>query len=155
MPESRAGPALVIYDGDCGLCRAAAAWVLARAPDSLQAAAWQDVGPAGLARLGLALGDVRRAAYLVLPDGRLLRGHLAVAGALRTARWPWPLAGWAIELPGVRLLAALAYAVVARWRHRLPLPGGWACGSKAPGSPPGDSSCRSPARRAGALRRAE
>jgi predicted DCC family thiol-disulfide oxidoreductase YuxK len=142
VPESRAGPALVIYDGDCGLCRAAAAWVLARAPGSLEAAAWQDLGSTGLARLGLAIGDVRRAAYLVLPDGRLLRGHLAAAGALRTARWPWALLGRAIELPGVRVLAALTYAGVARWRHRLPLPASSACrATRAQWSPDSSNGC--------------
>jgi predicted DCC family thiol-disulfide oxidoreductase YuxK len=154
VPGSRAGPALVIYDGDCGLCRAAAAWALARAPGSLEAAAWQDLGSAGLARLGLALGDVRRAAYLVLPDGRLLRGHLAMAGALRAARWPWPLVGCAIELPGVRALAALTYAAVARWRHRLPLRGGRACGARGSVSPPPGPNGRSGRRRTGGLRRA-
>jgi len=49
--------------------------------------------------------------------------HIAVAAALRHARFPWPLAGLVISLPVVRTLASLVYQrVAARRRCAAPTP---------------------------------
>jgi predicted DCC family thiol-disulfide oxidoreductase YuxK len=114
------GRGLLIYDGDCGFCRAAAAWVGARWRDGGRAAPWQELGERGLARVGLSLEEARSAAWWVDGSGRLSRGELAIAGALAaTDGWP-ATAGRLLARPPLRWLAACIYPFVVRWRHRLP-----------------------------------
>src|SRR5205809_879923 len=73
-----------------------------------------------LVRLGLTLDDVRCAAWWVDRGGRTSRGHVAIARALRAAPgWP-SVVGRVLLLPPFRWLAAGAYPLIARWRHRLP-----------------------------------
>lgn len=113
-------PLLLLYDGDCGLCTRAAAWIATRAGAGVDPIASGDLDDAALGALGLTRDDTDAAAWVVRPDGTLRRGHLAVADALRAAPG-WPrLTGWAIAIPPLRWLAIPAYAAVARWRHRLP-----------------------------------
>jgi predicted DCC family thiol-disulfide oxidoreductase YuxK len=128
---SRPGPArpepLLIFDGDCGLCRASVDWALARSRTPLRAVAWQALGPRELAVRGLAVGDVQRAVYLVLEDGRLLRGHEAAAAVLQVCGPLWGLLGRLLALPGISRLSRLVYEAVAVNRHRLRVPGQAAC----------------------------
>jgi predicted DCC family thiol-disulfide oxidoreductase YuxK len=112
-------PAVLIYDGDCAMCRASALWLM---------------------RLALAGGQLeilpcrsapRRARYphitdeacmmamqLVLPDGRTLAGADAVPELLRRIRG----LGWVatvFALPGARPLSRRVYAWIARNRMHL------------------------------------
>jgi predicted DCC family thiol-disulfide oxidoreductase YuxK len=116
---SSSPPAVLIYDGDCAMCRASALWLM---------------------RLALAGGQLeilpcrsapRRARYphitdeacmmamqLVLPDGRTLAGADAVPELLRRIRG----LGWlatVFALPGARPLSRRVYAWIARNRMRL------------------------------------
>jgi hypothetical protein len=100
---------VLVYDGDCGFCTSAAEWV------GGERAAWQQLGPDGLARLGLTVEDARDAAWWVDETSRY-RGHLAIGHAL-AARSPL---GRALLVPPLRWLAAGAYPLVVRLRHRLP-----------------------------------
>ena len=114
------GPALV-YDGNCGFCtasarRLAAAW---RVP-SPRAVAWQELGDGELARLGLTVADVEDAAWWVDENGRLSRGHAAVAHSLIAAGGWRRMVGRALLVPPVSWGAAVSYGAVARRRHRLP-----------------------------------
>jgi predicted DCC family thiol-disulfide oxidoreductase YuxK len=115
------GPAVLVYDGECALCRASAFWLLRRAM----------AGGARELELLPCSSPVRRARYpqisdeacltamqLVLPDGRVLAGADAVPEILRRIpRWRW-LAGL-FDLPGIRPVARRVYAWIARHRMRL------------------------------------
>ena len=112
--------ALLVYDGECSFCSAAACWIASRWNGAAAAVAWQQLDSGQLAALGLTQSDVRQAAWWIDAAGRRSRSHLAIAGALRSARgWP-ALAGLLLLVPPVRWLAALSYPLIARWRHRLP-----------------------------------
>jgi predicted DCC family thiol-disulfide oxidoreductase YuxK len=111
---------LLVYDGDCSFCSSSARWIAARWTGPQRAIAWQHLGADQLKRLGLTLDDVRRAAWWIDPSHGRSRGHVAIARALRAAPgWP-SIAGAVLLVPPFRWLAAAAYPLIARWRHRLP-----------------------------------
>ena len=110
---------LLVYDGACSFCSSSARWIAARWHGP-RAVAWQDLSAGRLERLGLSPGDVRGAAWWVDPSRGPARGHLAIAQALRAAPgWP-SVVGRLLLVPPFRWLAAGAYPLIARWRHRLP-----------------------------------
>ncbi|GEP39344.1 hypothetical protein NPS01_30070 [Nocardioides psychrotolerans] len=109
----------LVYDADCGFCTRCADF--ARARGTYAVAPWQSLD---LAAVGLTEQQVSEAAFWL--DGReTSRGARAIAAALRSFR-PGPrllgyrLLGRLIDLPPVRPVAALGYALVARYRYRLP-----------------------------------
>ena len=111
---------MLVYDGDCSFCSASARWVAARWRGPERAVAWQHLSAEQLERLGLTLDEVRCAAWWVDGGGRRSRGHLAIARALRAAHgWP-SVVGRVLLVPPFKWLAAGAYPVIARSRHRLP-----------------------------------
>lgn len=71
---------------------------------------------ADLAMLGLTRQECSDAVQWVAPTRRAA-GHLAVSLALRHARFPWPIVGVAIGVPGVRNLAGAIYRRVAARRQ--------------------------------------
>lgn len=109
----------LVYDADCGFCTVCADF--ARARGDFEVAPWQALD---LAAVGLTEQQVSAAAYWLDGDGPR-SGHRAIARALRSFR-PGPryagyrLLGRLIDLPPVRPLAAVGYALVARYRYRLP-----------------------------------
>jgi len=111
---------LLVYDGDCSFCSSSARWITAHWNGPQEAVAWQHLSADHLERLGLTLDDVRRAAWWIDPSRGHSRGHLAIARALRAAHgWP-SVVGKVLLVPPFRWLAAGAYPLIARWRHRLP-----------------------------------
>lgn len=108
---------MLIFDGDCGFCTSSARWVERRAPDGTDVVPFQRIDDLG--RYGLTRRDVETAAYWIDGDGAK-RGHRAMAAALRAIGGRWGALGRAIDLPPLRPLAAGAYHLVARFRHRLP-----------------------------------
>ena len=114
-------PAVLIYDGECAMCRASALWLMRRAL----------AGGADRFEILPCRSSVRRERYphitdeacmaamqLVLPDGRVLSGADAAPEIIRRIpRWRW-LAS-AFTLPGVRPLSRRGYAWIARNRMRL------------------------------------
>ena len=131
MGDDRSG--LLIFDGECGFCTSSARWVAASWADGSKAVPWQDLGGDGLAALGLTVEQAQTEVWWVDPRGRRSGGHRAVAKSLRAARGWKRAAGILIDWPPLSLLAAGAYPVVARHRHRLPgaTP---ACAVSRPGS---------------------
>ena len=104
----------LVYDGDCGFCRATVRWALARDHRGrIDARPFQE--PGVLARTGIPREEAERAAYLVAPDGRTWRGADAAARTLRLLPG-WSALGRILELPGVRRLARIAYRWIAAHR---------------------------------------
>jgi predicted DCC family thiol-disulfide oxidoreductase YuxK len=111
---------LLIYDGDCSFCSSSARWITARWHGPQQAIAWQHVSTERLEYLGLTTEDVQRAVWWIDSGRGASRGAPAIARALRDAHgWP-SLVGRILLVPPFRWLAAGAYPLIARWRHRLP-----------------------------------
>lgn len=104
----------MIYDGDCGFCRATVDWALARDRDGrLVARPFQARGT--LEGTGVSRSEAERAVFLVAPDGRRWSGAAAVARILGLLPgWGW--AGRLLELPGMRWIAARGYRWVADHR---------------------------------------
>ena len=115
-------PPFFVYDGDCGFCRKWASWLGRRLPTDTTFVPYQQIDD--LAAYGLTDGEVRTASYWVDAARTAHRGSASFAHALRGARAPWALVGAVLRAPLVRLLAARAYTVIARNRHRLPAPSG-------------------------------
>jgi predicted DCC family thiol-disulfide oxidoreductase YuxK len=114
-------PAVLIYDGDCSLCRASALWLLRRA---LAGGAREvEILPCRSAERRARFPTVDEAAclaamQLVLPDGRVLSGADAVPELLhRIPRWGWLASLFAV--PGMRPVARRLYAWIAENRMRL------------------------------------
>ena len=111
---------LLIYDGDCGFCTASATWAARDWTGPARAVPWQTLGADGLARLGLEVRQAEEAAWWVDAGGGLAGGHRAVGEALRAGRGWRHLAGTLVLAPALGVLAAGAYRVLSRHRHRLP-----------------------------------
>lgn len=104
-----------MYDGDCGFCTTSAQFVARRADAAVEPWQWMD-----LAGVGLTEAQVSSAVYWLPEGGAPLSGGRAIAAALRACGPAYALLGRLIDLPPVRPLTAAVYAMVARYRHRLP-----------------------------------
>lgn len=108
----------VLYDGDCRFCTRSAHTIqrrFGRARVSLRN--FQE--PGGLDPYPSITHDAAmKKMHLVRGDGRIFAGAEAFARILATV----PVLGWIAWLyyvPGIRQLADLGYALVARYRYRL------------------------------------
>jgi predicted DCC family thiol-disulfide oxidoreductase YuxK len=108
---------IVIYDGGCGLCTGAAAWI--RRFDRRKRCLLVDLAEeASISRPALALDPAafRRELHVVSGRGEVLTGFFAV----RRLLWIHP-AGWLpacfLHLPGAALLGRPLYRAIARNRH--------------------------------------
>jgi predicted DCC family thiol-disulfide oxidoreductase YuxK len=116
-----AAPAVLIYDGDCSMCRASALWLMRRAlaggADELEILPCRS--PVRRQRYpAIADETCMQAMQLVLPDGRVLAGADAAPEILRRIpRWRW-VAGL-FALPAARPVSRRAYGWIARNRMRL------------------------------------
>lgn len=112
-------PYTLIYDGDCPLCRRAAAWVVAHT-DPREAAVLPCQHPDRARRFPqVSEADCLAAVQLAAPDGAVYAGADALAMTLRLTRSYWWV-GRLLQLPGVRRAARPVYRVVSRNRLRLP-----------------------------------
>ena len=112
---SEASPTL-IYDGDCDFCRRCADWISARLPAGTLVVASQE---ADLAALSLTARQASGAAWWIDAGGDQHRGYRAIAAALQACGGVWSRIGRVLTCPGISLLAAGVYELVARNRHRL------------------------------------
>jgi len=112
---SEASPTL-IYDGDCDFCGRCADWIAARLPAGASVVASQQ---ADLSAVGLSERQATGAAWWIDADGTQHGGHRAIAESLRACGGAWSRLGRLLILPGVSLLAAGVYELIARNRHRL------------------------------------
>lgn len=113
------GPMTLLYDGDCGLCTATAAWLGRRvAPDRLRLVALADAPSDPRLRQLVAGRSLSATLHAALPDDRVLTGARAVLAAGRLVpRWR-VLAGVADRPLGHRLLEPV-YRQVARHRRAI------------------------------------
>ena len=126
----------LIFDGDCGFCTTSATWVAERLRRTdgrnAELRPWQFTD---LAALGISADRAQQEVLWVTPEGEVRGGAGAFAGWLRFAGGAYAVVGRAMDLPGVRSLAAAGYRLIARNRHRLP--GGTpACALPPPGYDP-------------------
>lgn len=109
---------VLIYDGECGICRRSVRWVRARDPEHrVETIPYQDPS-VGRRFPEIPAERLEAAIQLVRPDGRRFEGARAVEELLGL------LPGWRIpallfRVPGVRRLARRVYARVARSRRRF------------------------------------
>lgn len=117
-PRTTADRWTLIFDGECGVCRASVE--LLRRWDKegrLSFAPFQD--PEALAPLPkIPRAELEQAMHLVSPDRSVLKGAAALPAILRLVPGGAPLALLS-RLPGAPWLAACVYRIVARNRHRL------------------------------------
>ena len=110
-------PAYLIFDGDCGFCTSTANAVVARSTVPIVAHAWQLTD---VTRFGLTEQQTAARVYLVVGD-ETFGGHLAFAYLLFIQKnWALKAIGWLLTVPPLCWVASLGYALVARFRHRLP-----------------------------------
>jgi predicted DCC family thiol-disulfide oxidoreductase YuxK len=107
---------VLVFDGDCAFCTSCADF-LQRLGTDADVVAWQLTD---LAELGLTELQAAAAVQWVEVDGTSRSGHEALAATLIAAGSIWKLLGRALLLPGISWIAAKAYRLVARNRHRLP-----------------------------------
>ena len=108
---------VLIFDGDCGFCTSAANFVVARSTTPIEIHAWQLVD---VAQFGLTEAETARRVYFVT-KGEAFGGHLAFAQILWAQRnWVLRAVGWLLTVPPFCWLGSIGYALVARFRHKLP-----------------------------------
>jgi predicted DCC family thiol-disulfide oxidoreductase YuxK len=112
-------PAVLIYDGECAMCRASALWLMRLALSSGRLEILPCRSTPRRARFPRLSDEAcMTAMQLVLSDGRVLTGADAVPELLRRIRG----LGWlatVFALPGVQPLARRFYAWVAQNRMRV------------------------------------
>jgi predicted DCC family thiol-disulfide oxidoreductase YuxK len=111
---------LLIFDGDCGFCTSSAQWAARGWSGTESAVPWQMLGPNGLGRLGLDVGQAQKKAWWIDAHSGLSGGHRAIGKALAAGSGWRRLAGALILTPPLSILAAVGYRIVARYRYRLP-----------------------------------
>ena len=122
----------LIYDGECGMCRALVARLAVWDREHrIALVPFQDEGV--VTRLGIGLPALAAAMHLVLPDGRVSAGADAVPELLRLLPGAKRWLRLVFALPGVRPLARRVYRWVAE-RRRCPVRG--RPGPGAPSPPP-------------------
>jgi predicted DCC family thiol-disulfide oxidoreductase YuxK len=108
---------VLIFDGDCGFCTTSVDWLtkLLPAPPTSIPYQWAD-----LAGFGLTENDTEERVWLVTRTHQY-GGHLAVTAMLRhQPAAGLRLLGWLGSVAPFSWAAAVGYALVARYRHRLP-----------------------------------
>jgi len=110
--------ATLIYDGECGFCQGAVAWIQPRSgPEDFEFLPCQD--PERARRFPTMSREAcMTAMQLVLPDGRVLPGEQAIPEILKRLRG-WRLLAALFRLPGTGFLARRVYAWVARNRYTI------------------------------------
>jgi predicted DCC family thiol-disulfide oxidoreductase YuxK len=105
---------VLVFDGECVFCRSCVQFAERIKKREFTSVAYQEVD---VSRLGLRREECALAVQWVDVDMSRASAHEAVARVLRSARFPWPLAGRLMMWPGVRSIAARVYQRVAQRRQ--------------------------------------
>jgi len=108
---------VVIYDGDCSFCSSAARFAERKVAPKLTYSPYQFTE---LAKYGIATEQAQNSLKFVSDSGEVLSAHLAVSQIMRSGNRLWKLLGIIIDLPVFKLVAALSYILIAKYRHKLP-----------------------------------
>lgn len=109
--------ATVIFDGDCGFCQQSVKFAQRWLKPKVDFVAYQNIDPADF---GLTVSECQESLKFVSTKRQVFSAQNAVRRMLLTAKFPWPLAGWLLALPGINQLAGVSYRAIARNRGRLP-----------------------------------
>ena len=111
--------AVLIYDAECPVCRAAADWIRrnAEAPDTFELLPCR---PEETRSRFPAITEAAclQAMHLVLPDGTILAGEEALPEIVRRTR-RFRRAAVFFRLPGAGILSRFLYRAFADRRHRI------------------------------------
>ncbi len=108
---------VLIFDGDCGFCTTTANYIVKRSKTPILAHAWQLID---VTEYGILQPQAQKRVY-VIDEGHAFGGHEAFAQLLRLQKNPLLTAiAWVMVVPPVCWLSRIAYALVARYRHKLP-----------------------------------
>ena len=126
-PERPPARPTLIYDGECGMCRALVARLAVWDREHrIALVPFQD--EAAVARFGIGLPALAAAMHLILPDGRVAAGADAVPELLRVLPGAKRWLRLVFAVPGVPRLARRVYRWVAERRRcvvrGLPVGGG-------------------------------
>ena len=109
---------ILIFDGDCGFCTTAANFAVRSSKTPIEAVPWQR---ASLTDFGLTEQQASTRVYFVSDSGSVFGGHRAFAALLRLQpQRIYKVLGGLIVLPPISWIAGFAYALVAKYRHKLP-----------------------------------
>jgi predicted DCC family thiol-disulfide oxidoreductase YuxK len=114
--ESSTVDAVILYDGDCGLCDRLVQFVLPRDPRGYFhfAALQSEFARARLAAAALPPDDLDT--MVLIESGKVHVRSTAALRVLRKLRWPWPLFYPFVIVP--RFVRDAVYRFIARNRHR-------------------------------------
>ena len=108
---------VLIFDGDCGFCTTTANYIVKRSKTPILAHAWQLID---VTEYGILQPQAQKRVY-VIDEGHAFGGHEAFAQLLRLQKNPLLTAiAWVMVVPPICWLSRIAYALVARYRHKLP-----------------------------------
>jgi predicted DCC family thiol-disulfide oxidoreductase YuxK len=108
---------LLVFDGDCAFCTTSVRRLERVLPVFPESQPWQWID---YVALGLTRHDVTHYVWLLVGDRRF-RGHAAAAALLRAQpSLGWRFLGHLLVTAPFSWAAAVAYAGIARFRHRLP-----------------------------------
>lgn len=105
---------ILLYDGNCALCRRAVDWIRRTLPVQPDLQPFQD---ADLASLGVAEAEASHSIQWIEPSGRISAGHVAAARLLIHNGGRWAVLGRVMLVPPVSFVAAAVYRLVA-WGRR-------------------------------------
>jgi len=108
---------VLIFDGDCGFCTTTANYIERRSSTPISVHPWQFID---VSQFGLTQTQVSAKVYFVV-KGKAFAGHEAFAQILISQRNILLRAiGHTMMAPPVSWLARPGYALVAKYRHKLP-----------------------------------
>ena len=111
--------AVLIYDAECPVCRAAADWIRrnAEAPDTFELLPCRSEETRSRFP-AIAEAACLQAMHLVLPDGTIFAGEEALPEIVRRTR-RYRQAAVLFRLPGAGILSRFLYRAFADRRHRI------------------------------------
>jgi len=108
---------VLIFDGDCGFCTTTANYIVKNSKTPITAHAWQLVD---VTEYGILQQQAQQRVY-VIDSGHAYGGHEAFAQILRLQKNVFLAAiAFLMVVPPICYLSRAGYALVARFRHKLP-----------------------------------
>lgn len=111
-PNDPTTQACILWDGECGFCRRAAAWFVQHSRGKLRAMPFQEApSPPMTPELWAAY---EKAVHVILADGRIVRAGRAVLFLLEQVGWGW--LARILRIPPLIWLVEWGYRIIANNR---------------------------------------